>query len=244
MLVLGRWITSHFPSHFFDGRPRVADVRHQPGSGGELNPDECKNIWSPLGNEGGISARWTEIEGVIGFGHAIIDTMQNWMDNAQTRVPGYRDRIVVIKHTKAEGGMNLNMDPTLIDHFSERGRCAGEFLVNRFAHDPSINQGDGLSWSNHRWLRYRSMMPLVEQLLLGIIKGYEWPPEPSDQRSYATLVGGPLGDAPSYRWDKAEQRDRAVVLTERLLELVRDWGRLVEPIDTSMPPVDVPDAVG
>lgn len=230
-------ITSNFPIHFFDGPlPRWPTFGINLGPQEDLDPDECRNIWSPLRNEAGISARWTDIKGVIRFGHAIIDTMQNWMDNAQTRVPGYRDRIVVIKHTKAEGGMNLNMDPNLIERFSERGRCAGEFLVNRFAHDPSTNPGDELSWSNHRWLRYRSMMPLVEQLLLGLIKGYEWPPEPSDQLPYATLIGG---HTPSYRWAPAAQRDRAVELTDRLLELVRDWGRLVEPLDATMPAVDL-----
>jgi hypothetical protein len=233
-------ITSNFPIHFFDGPlPRWPTFGINLGPEEDLKAGECENVWSPLRNEAGISARWTEIEGVVGFGHAIIDTMQNWMDNAQTRVPGYRDRIVVIKHSKAEGGMNLNMDPKVIERFSDRGRCAGEFLVNRFAHDPSTNPGDELSWSNHRWLRYRSVMPLVEQLLLGIIRGYEWPPEPSDQRAYSTLVGGPLKDTPSYHWDLAAQRDRAVELTDRLLELVRDWGDLTEPLDTSLPPVDL-----
>ena len=234
-------ITSNFPIHFFDG-PLPRWPTFGINLGPEEHPDrenECRNVWSPLRNEAGISARWTDIEGVFGFGHAIIDTMQNWMDNAQTRVPGYRDRIVVIKHSKAEGGMNLNMDPKVIEHFSERGRCAGEFLVNRFAHDPSANPGDELSWSNHRWLRFRSVMPLVEQLLIGIIRGYEWPPEPSEQRPYSAWIGGALKDVPSYPWDPAAQRDRAVELTERLLELVRNWGDLTEPLDTNLPPVDL-----
>jgi predicted acylesterase/phospholipase RssA len=233
-------ITSNFPIHFFDGPlPRWPTFGINLGPEEHLDQDDCKNIWSPLRNEAGISARWRQIEGMTGFGHAIIDTMQNWMDNAQTRVPGYRDRIVVIKHTKAEGGMNLNMDPTLIENFSERGRCAGEFLVNRLSHDPSTNPGDELSWSNHRWLRYRSLMPLLEQLVVGIVKGYEWPPEPADQRSYATLIAADLKDTPSYRWLSGSQRQRAIELTDRLLALVRDWGRLTEPIDTTLPPVDL-----
>lgn len=233
-------IASNFPIHFFDGPlPRWPTFGINLGPEEHLNPDECRNVWSPRRNEGGISPRWTEIEGVFGFGRAIMDTMQNWSDNAQTRVPGYRDRIVVIKHSKAEGGMNLNMDPKVIERFSERGRCAGEFLVNRFAHDPSRNEDDELSWSNHRWLRYRSVMPLVEQLLLGIIRGYEWPPEPSDQRPYSTLVSRAFEDAPSFCWDPAEQRDRAVELNDRLLELVRDWGQLTEPLDTTLPAVDL-----
>jgi hypothetical protein len=130
------------------------------------------------------------------------------------------------------------MDPKDIARFSERGRCAGEFLVNRFAYDPSKNPDDQLSWSNHRWLRYRSVMPLVEQLLLDVIRGYEWPPEPTSQRTYAALVGA-LEDAPSYGWDPRAQRDRAVELTGLMLELVRDWGRLGDPFDTTLPKVDL-----
>jgi hypothetical protein len=231
-------IASNFPIHFFDGPlPRWPTFGINLGPEEHLKDDQCENVWSPMSNEAGISARWTEIDGVIGFGHAIIDTMQNWMDNAQTRVPGYRDRIVVIKHSRVEGGMNLNMDPRDIARFSERGRCAGEFLVNRFAHDPSTNPDDQLSWSNHRWLRFRSVMPLVEQLLLDILRGYEWPPEPTSQRTYAALVGAL--DAPSYGWDPQAQRDRAVELTGLMLELVRNWGRLGDPIATTLPKVDL-----
>ena len=40
--------------------------------------------------------------------------MQNWVDNQQTRVPGYRDRIVHISHTDNEGGMNLAMPPEVL----------------------------------------------------------------------------------------------------------------------------------
>src|SRR5262245_36269585 len=97
-------IASNFPIHFFDGPlPRWPTFGINLGPEENLKKDECENIWSPRSNDAGISTRWTEIDGVFGFGHAVIDTMQNWMDNAQTRVPGYRDRIVVIKHTAKEG---------------------------------------------------------------------------------------------------------------------------------------------
>ena len=81
-------IASNFPIHFFDGPlPRWPTFGINLGPKEDLNDDQCENIWSPLSNDAGISARWTEIKGVIGFGHAIIDTMQNWMDNAQTGSP-------------------------------------------------------------------------------------------------------------------------------------------------------------
>ena len=231
-------IASNFPIHFFDGPlPRWPTFGINLGPKEDLSDVQCENVWAPKSNDAGISTRWTEIDGVIGFGHAIMDTMQNWMDNAQTRVPGYRDRIVVIKHSRKEGGMNLNMDPKAIERFSERGRCAGEFLVNRFANDPSKNEDDQLSWSNHRWLRYRSVMPLTEQLLIDLIRAYEWPPEPSTQQPYAALVGAE--DAPSYGWTPPAQRERAVELTGLALELARNWGHLGDPINTTLPDVDL-----
>ena len=230
-------IASNFPIHFFDGPlPRWPTFGINLGPKDKLSDDQRQNIWAPLSNDAGISARWTKIDGVIPFAHAVMDTMQNWMDNAQTRVPGYRDRIVVIKHSEEEGGMNLNMDKAGIGRFSERGRRAGEFLVNRFAYDPSKNPDDELSWSNHRWLRYRSVMPLVEQLLIDTIRGYEWPPEPSSQPPYPTLVDGHV---PSFPWDPDAQQARAIELTGLLRVLVRDWGNLGDPIDTTLPPVDL-----
>jgi len=53
-------------------------------------------------------AHWPEDKGLRSLGMflwSIVRTMQNWVDNTQTRVPGYRDRIVHISHTDAEGGM-------------------------------------------------------------------------------------------------------------------------------------------
>ena len=38
----------------------------------------------------------------------------------------------------------------------------GEFLVKRFSEEVSKNDGDELSWTNHRWVRLRSVMPLIE----------------------------------------------------------------------------------
>jgi Patatin-like phospholipase len=235
-------ITSNFPIHFFDGPlPRWPTFGINLGPTDRLDPtDERRNIWAPMTNGGGISARWGAIDGMIPFVRAIADTVQNWSDNAQIRVPGYRDRIVVIKHTKAEGGLNLNMDPALIERLGERGRCAGAFLVNRFAHTPSRNgPGDHLSWENHRWLRYRSLMPLVETLLTGLVTGYDWVPSPDGQRTYRTLIGAPVRETPSYHWLAHDQQPRAARLTDQLLVLGRAWGGLPEPVPSILPAVDL-----
>jgi hypothetical protein len=235
----GRWvpclfsdggITSNFPIHFFDGPiPRWPTFGLNLGPfGADERPDEreCNNIWSPMNNREGIFPRWTAITSLVRFGHAIADTMQNWSDNVQTRVPGYRDRIVLIKHTQEEGGMNLNMPPERILSFSERGRCAGELLVRRFSRPAGSDPDDELSWENHRWLRYRSYMPLLETHLEKFRRAYAFPPG-KDLRTYEELIVAkdPRGaeDRRGYPWCAHDQRMAAEGLTDRLLGLANEW---------------------
>jgi len=236
-------ITSNFPLHFFDGPlPRWPTFAINLGPTDLLEPDQHANIWAPLGNDQGIEARWGEIRTMPAFVRAILDTMQNWMDNAQARVPGYRDRIVVVKHTEDEGGMNLNMETASIAGLVERGRCAGAFLVNRFANNPSLNPGDGMGWENQRWLRYRSLMSLVEDLAIGMARGYDWVPDLELARTYPTLLDA--RDLPSYAWCSAEQRIRAAELTRRLMELAKAWGHLPDPVPSEIGPVDLSITTG
>jgi predicted acylesterase/phospholipase RssA len=234
-------ISSNFPIHFFDSAlPRWPTFGLNLGPGEDLDPSaQTKNIWAPKTNASGLRPRWSHIASVPGFIRSILDTMQNWSDNAQTRVPGYRDRIVLIKHTKKEGGINLNMDPELIRQFSERGRVAGKFLANRFSTEPSSNPGDKLSWENHRWLRYRSVMPLIEDFLYKLTRGYDWPPEPAPNRPYGELVRTGRDGAPSYPWRSEAQERRAVEVTNRVLDLARAWAKLSDPLPPEIAPVDL-----
>ncbi len=200
-------ITSNFPIHFFDSPlPRWPTFGINLGPAGTegLKKAESENVWSPLQNRQGGVARWSEIHDFLGFGAAILDTMQNWMDNAQTRVPGYRDRIVLVKHTKEEGGLNLDMPQDRITALATRGLHAGRFLVRRFSGGGERNPGDQLSWDTHRWVRFRSLLPLVEDLNASLLKGYRWP-SPAGTESYGEVVGGTQVD---YAWND-EQRSRA-----------------------------------
>src|SRR5206468_3642670 len=134
----------------------------------------------------------------------------------QTKVPGYRDRVVVVTHSPDEGGLNLNMPPKLIRRFAVRGRYAGEFLVKRFAEtDPEKRtRGDEISWETHRWQRFRSVMPVIETLNAGLAWGWYWQPFPA-KRSIDEMIeaaggfGNPDIESP---WVSPEQRD----LVERL----------------------------
>lgn len=95
----------------------------------------------------------------------------------------------------------------------------------RFDAQSSSNPEDELSWENHRWLRYRSIMPLIQRFLNGFVSGYEWQLSPHPSRTYDQLFNAdketPL---PSYKWcNKTDQRDRAVVITNKLLDFARSW---------------------
>lgn len=178
-------ITSNFPVSYFD-----AILPSRPTFGINLRPfhphhpqqaDERRNVWMPRTNRGGSLEWWTHwqqdqgLKGVVAFLRAIADTMQNWVDNTQIRVPGYRDRIVHISHSKQEGGMNLSMDRNTLAKLSERGRWAGRRLVDFYTNPPrapvpddelAANPGDRVvSWENHRWLRLRTSLALVSDTL-------------------------------------------------------------------------------
>ncbi len=174
-------ITSNFPVHFFDGPvPRwptfAIDLRKLPG---EWTPSEnqCENVWMALDNDSRGDAWWVGWEGLpphrrlFAFAGSIFRTMQTWVDQTQSHVHGYRDRIVHIDHTGTEGGMNLTMPRDVIADLSRRGECSAKLLVARFGELPPsevpVDAGgeplkgwldSPLDWQNQRWVRYRSYM--------------------------------------------------------------------------------------
>jgi len=113
--------------------------------------------------DGGSFEQWSRI-GMNGAGlpaaellGAMVDAMQSWNDNMQSKVPGYRDRIVHISLRKDEGGLNLNMPADVITRLAMRGDAAGQQLVKRFV--------DGNGFMAHLWTRYHSAFAMLETLL-------------------------------------------------------------------------------
>jgi predicted acylesterase/phospholipase RssA len=222
-------ITSNFPVHFFDSPlPRwptfAITLEPYPRSAAE-HRDPAASVWMPSGNEEGIASRWISwdekrpLGRLAAFLRAILDTMQNWMDNAQSTVPGYRDRIVHIRHSAKEGGMNLTMPPPVVKELTERGRRAGDLLVERFG--PTPPPGVELTWLNHRWVRYRSTMALLEQALSSYAKAYHC----TDlQPSYADLIRRDrTAPPPSYRWRRLADGEAAGRMTDDLIALTEAW---------------------
>jgi predicted acylesterase/phospholipase RssA len=184
-------ITSNFPIHFFDSaapsRPTFGiNLVEVP----KVYPDQERNVLLPPDTGDNMHAPTVEITSVPQFAKSLLNTLQNWADSMQTRVPGYRGRIVAVNHTKNEGGINLDMASTVVRTLAIRGQYAGKAT-------------DGFDFDNHRWVRFRSFL----QTLDDIIK----PAGPrlkqasvDGVRSYDDLIANP----PSYRSPWSQQQEQ------------------------------------
>lgn len=151
-------ISSNFPMHFFDsafpGRPTFGINL------GPVDPDIGAACWKPpdQGRSGDpVSVR---IDGMVTFGHSILTTMQNWVDNTQITMPGYRDRIATVGQRPGEGGMNLRMTPETIKTLADRGAEAAHLF-------------DSFDFDLHRWIRYRVAMGGTDDMLTSLNRKYE-----------------------------------------------------------------------
>ncbi|MFZ0031316.1 MAG: hypothetical protein WAK84_05535 [Candidatus Cybelea sp.] len=214
-------LSSNFPIHLFDSpiptRPTFAFDLDAFPLGQDEDSDQCKNVSMPNRN-GNLLETWTRFEhpapSLGGFLGAILNAMQNWQDNMQSRIPGFRDRIVHVYLNAAEGGMNLNMSPELLEKLAARGTCAGQRLIDNFAQpNPAACGSAGenetvqpTNWDNHCVVRYRTSMALFENWIRQFCNAYT--PE------YDTLMNRPL-DAPpcSYAWENDEQSGYAAAVT-------------------------------
>ncbi|HJT99226.1 MAG TPA: patatin-like phospholipase family protein [Rhodanobacteraceae bacterium] len=218
-------ICSNFPVHFFDAtlpsRPTfgidLTDDRFVPAK--PRDPEDY--VWMPDRNGSGAASEVVDVErggrpGVLGFLRAIVVTMQNWSDSTQLGAPGFRDRVVHVRLTRDEGGLNLRMQRELILRVAERGREAARRLLAHYAHrDPPPDTVTG--WRNHRWVRYRVAMRLIEQSLAGIAAA---------ERETASTPAGILAmhaKPPSYRFRSAAQRRAARAAYLELLDLARRY---------------------
>jgi hypothetical protein len=182
----------------------------------------------PQRNSEGISwaVRFNEFHGVGGFARAVLDTALNWSDTELMAMPGYRDRIVHVKLAANEGGLNLNMPPQVISGLSTRGEFAGKLLAARFAprpgKDPKTGEHIELTWDNHRWIRYRSVMAALEVLTRRFQTA--WHDTGKPWRSYSELLSRNKGVNPqSYPLERPEQYKFAVCTTGQFLALAESW---------------------
>ncbi|NOT61498.1 MAG: hypothetical protein HOP19_14875 [Acidobacteria bacterium] len=215
-------ICSNFPVHFFDGvlptRPSFA-VNLKP-----FHPDfPAQPVYMPTSNRGGLLSGFNAIVSTGDFLKSVVGAMQNWNDNMQLPLPGYRDRIVHICLDEAtEGGLNLNMSDAVIRKVAARGELAAAELIQRYAMNAALET----NWDNHRWVRFRSTLAQLETLLQEFHAAYEHDP------TYAAMLARE-DDAPpnSYRWKTEKQFKFAETLIEELLTVAR---KLQDPATPSL----------
>ena len=244
-------ITSNFPIHFFDGPlpsrptfginlvPAGVDVMEKAAPGGGLQSgrsqaaaksDPWLNVWMPTTNSSGVQdvARFNDIKhgSVIDFFMMLFDTARNWADTELMAMPGYRDRIVHVSLAENEGGLNLNMPAETIAAIGDRGERAGELLAARFAPkpriDPKTKKFVRLTWDNHRWVRYRSMMAAIEDLARRFQSRFEGSAQKGQPRTYAQLLKrGPSSKPQSYPFGDQAQREFAAKVTDAFVYFVK-----------------------
>jgi hypothetical protein len=166
---------------------------------------------------------------LFGFAKGIFERAQNWHDNAFLRMPGFRDRVIEIWLNSEEGGLNLEMKKATIERLIERGREAGLQLVQRYASDST----ELLSWSDHRWARFRSGMPGLIQTILNFKRAVD---VDQGRPKLMELLSDKYLPA-SYKFASEEDRLAAKEVTEGLLalaakiealEVYRKPGRLLD----------------
>jgi predicted acylesterase/phospholipase RssA len=169
-------ISSNFPVHLFDGplprRPTFGlHLTGFPTGAGPVPGDPSASVQAPPDANQQAPEEARPVESMGGFFVAIKDAMQNWRDNAQMRLPGFRDRVVHIRLASGEGGLNLAMDAEKILDLNARGAVAGDALLDRFA-DPTAGLAYAKHWDDHRFVRLRTTMSLLERTLKSFESAY------------------------------------------------------------------------
>jgi len=204
-------ITSNMPIHFFDSPLPVHPTFGVTLVAGlpEDSTDDTLRAHLPLTNAEGLELPFAAIpqDGLVkplaAFVKTTLGAAMNWRDTLQRISPGYRDRVVEIRHKASEGGLNLDMLPDQIDKLAESGKRAADLIIAGFA-QPADAAAD--RWLNHRWVRVRSTLSVLETLASNVAAGIGAPGKPSIDE----LIDRPKGSVPvAYPLSSQAQRDSA-----------------------------------
>lgn len=180
-------VASNFPIHFFD-----APIPSRPTFGLDLGNAESeaeKGVSFPLTNNDARVLDWrrfTESSSsqLLAFLMTIFAVAKDWNHDSLSRLPGFRDRIALIRLTAKQGGLNLNMPRERIKELTLYGREAGKRFVRRFGRVDKWSadiarlepKPVSLDWQNHQMIRFRLLLATLSELLLqmeGVLKKAE-----------------------------------------------------------------------
>jgi hypothetical protein len=136
------------------------------------------------------------------FLSGVLGTMQEWRDNLQSILPGYRERIIQVRLAEDEGGMNLNMPRSRVTKLSAYGESAGREVCARF------------DWDAHRWRRFLVAVARLESLLADVAEVYETaPPQGEAMQAFLDRYSSqPAEYAQTQRWTADALADIADLL--------------------------------
>ena len=210
-------VTNNFPIQFFDHL-----LPNSPTFAISLDEYDPKrnydNVWLPSLAVSGIQLPIVPFRGLGAFLARLFYSAQNWQDNLQGTLPGYRERIVHVVLKPDEGGLNLNMSEATIKKLAGYGEQAGKLLCNTFDMD------------QHRWRRFLVSMARMEQTLDEVALAYEHVPGQfgkfldtyvQDKEPYRDPVVP--GKRPPYSQDTRARVEEMLKRAEQLVELGKDW---------------------
>jgi predicted acylesterase/phospholipase RssA len=161
--------------------------------------------------DGDPSPAWTPISSLASFLQEAFVTSQEFRDTTQATLPSYRERIVQVRLTDEEGGLNLSMPHEVIQKVIAKGARAGEVLLNDF------------DFQRHQWVRFRVLMAQMERGFLSLRAAIARP----EQSSYRTLLNLQSASDFPYRRDQS-WTDAAIARLDRMNDMLDAWS---EPAD-------------
>jgi predicted acylesterase/phospholipase RssA len=168
-----------------------------------------EDVFLPEPNPRGMRLDWRPVGGLFGLLAAAFDTARSYRDSAQMLLPSYRERVVQIRLSGSEGGLNLAMSDETIRRIEAKGRRAGEVLANDFDFD------------EHRWVRFLVLMAQLEdqfQSLGRVYRGQD--PDPG----FARLLEELRRNAREISYSRnGAWLARAIARAEALVALVDSW---------------------
>ena len=167
-------IASNFPIHFFD-----APLPSRPTFGidlGEAHTEAEAGEFLPRTNKDARRPDWRAFEGaapdrLLSFLLTTLGVGMAWNHEVLSHMPGFRDRIGLVRLTREQGGLNLTMEKERIAQLARYGENVGKRFVRRFGDpakwDPEIAGLEPgpvlLDWENHQLIRFRLLLATMEE---------------------------------------------------------------------------------
>lgn len=156
---------------------------------------------------------------------SVVDTARENRETMLAVRPGYRERIVRIRLTQDEGGMNLAMDPDTIKKMIPLGAEAGAKLLwpGMVTSVPQANPDEhklvkGLfDFDDHRWVRFLISMSQLETELQKFKYAYKL------RDYYALLDNDTIRQRPYYRTHEGRWLEQARKNVDVMIGAVDKW---------------------